>query len=125
MGENRKRLVLDAMDGKAVARVPSGFWFHFLDDEIHADAFENPQLTEKLLQGEEKYIEQFAPDFVKIMTDGFFQYPNPAVARPIRSIREAADIRPLGRDSSWFIRQVAFAKKLSSAYGKEIKLFFD
>ena len=39
MSENRKQLVLDVLDGKERERVPSGFWFHFLEDEIHADAF--------------------------------------------------------------------------------------
>ena len=42
MTQRKKDLVLAAMDGKPVERVPSGFWFHFLDDEIHANAFEHP-----------------------------------------------------------------------------------
>ena len=49
--ENRKQLVLDAMDGKEVDRVQSGFWFHFLPDEIHANAFQAPALNQQLLAG--------------------------------------------------------------------------
>lgn len=124
MGENRKRLVLDAMDGKTVARVPSGFWFHFLDDEIHADAFENPQLTEKLLQGEEKYIEQFAPDFVKIMTDGFFPYPDERLAH-VKNASELLAVEPLPEDSPWFTKQLAYAKKLTDKYGDEVAMFYN
>lgn len=71
---DRKQLVLDAMDNKPVERVPAGFWFHFLADEIHSNAFEQPELTEQVLAGEIKYIEESQPDFVKIMTDGFFPY---------------------------------------------------
>jgi uroporphyrinogen decarboxylase len=124
MAENKKKLVLDVMDGKKADRVPSGFWFHFLDDEIHADAFKNPELTDKLLQGEEKYIEQFAPDFVKIMTDGFFPYPY----EELKHVRKAADllaVQPLPDDSPWFTKQLAYAKKLTSKYGDNTAMFYN
>lgn len=83
---DRKQLVLDAMDNKAVERVPAGFWFHFLADEIHSNAFEQPELTEQVLAGEIKYIEESQPDFVKIMTDGFFPYTSESFwqPRPVR-----------------------------------------
>ena len=114
MGISKKELVLNAMDRKEVERVPAGFWFHFLDDEIHADAYTHPELEKKVLDGEIRFIEEAQPDFVKIMTDGFFSYPNPAVqtartaAAPGRSsllyaagrLREGdyAEVRHGGRD---------------------------
>ena len=79
MAQSKKELVLSAMDRREVERVPSGFWFHFLADEIHADAYADPRLEQALLDGELRYIDGFQPDFVKIMTDGFFSYPNPVV----------------------------------------------
>mgnify|MGYP002624105463 CR=1 FL=1 len=124
MAENKKKLVLDVMDGKTAARVPSGFWFHFLDDEIHADAFKKPELTDILLQGEEKYIEQFAPDFVKIMTDGFFPYPYEG----LKHVSKAADlleVQPLPEYSPWFTRQLAYAKKLTAKYGDKVAMFYN
>lgn len=68
----KKELVLAAMDNKPTERVPVGFWFHFLADEIGTNAFRQPVYTEQLLAGEVEYIERAKPDFVKIMTDGFF-----------------------------------------------------
>ncbi|MBO6039028.1 MAG: hypothetical protein J6P17_03625 [Acidaminococcaceae bacterium] len=125
MTQNKRELVEAALHNKPVDRVPVGFWFHFLEDQRNTDAVSDPALEEQNLAGHKRFIESWHPDFVKIMTDGFFQYPNPAVAKPIQSIKESADIRPLGKDSPWFIRQVAFAKKLSDAYGKDIKLFYN
>lgn len=124
MAEDKKALVLAALEGKPVDRVPVGFWFHFLDDEVKSDAFRAPELTEKLLAGEREYIETSQPDFVKIMTDGFFPYPNPQVANA-RSLRDFDGLAPLPDDSPWFTRQVAYAKELTSRYGDEIALFYN
>lgn len=44
MTQSKKELVFAAMDNKPVDRVPSGFWFHFLQDEIHSDSFQHPEL---------------------------------------------------------------------------------
>lgn len=70
----QKQLVLDAMDNKPTSRVPVGFWFHFLPDEIHTDSFREPQWMDTLFAGQCRYIDEEKPDFVKIMTDGFFSY---------------------------------------------------
>ena len=125
MAQTKRELVEAALHNQTVERVPVGFWFHFLNDQRNIDALTDSSLEEQNLAGHQHFIESWHPDFVKIMTDGFFQYPNPAVSKPIQSIQEAAEIKPLGKDSPWFIRQVAFAKKLSSAYGKDIKLFYN
>ncbi len=94
MAQSKKELVLRAMDRREVERVPSGFWFHFLADEIHADAYADPRLEQTLLDGELRYIDGFQPDFVKIMTDGFFSYPNPVV-QTARTAKELAKVQPL------------------------------
>ena len=52
MATAKKELVLNAMDRKEVERVPAGFWFHFLEDEIHADAYTHPELEQRVLDGE-------------------------------------------------------------------------
>ena len=122
--ENRKQLVLDAMDGKEVDRVPSGFWFHFLPDEIHANAFKEPALNQQLLAGERKYISEFQPDFVKIMTDGFFPYNNDLLYTA-KSAKELANIQPLADDDPWFTQQIAYAKEITSRYGQQVATFYN
>ncbi len=124
MSENRKQLVLDVFDGKERERVPSGFWFHFLEDEIHSDAFENPALAEELLAGEVRYIEGFKPDFVKIMTDGFFPYPQEGL-KDIKSAKELYDVQPLPEDSPYFTQQVEYAKKVIGKLGNKVAAFYN
>lgn len=124
MSISRKELVLNAMDRKEVERVPAGFWFHFLDDEIHADAYTHPELEKKVLDGELHFIEESQPDFVKIMTDGFFSYPNPVVQKA-RTAAELAKVQPLPDDHPFFTRQVAYAKEITKRYGSEIATFYN
>ena len=124
MAEDKKALVLDALAGKPVSRVPVGFWFHFLADEIKSDAFREPSLTDTVLAGEREYIEASQPDFVKIMTDGFFPYPNPQVA-DARSLKDFEGLTPLSDDSPWFTQQLAYAKALTSRYGGQLAFFYN
>ena len=124
MAQSKKELVLSAMDRREVERVPSGFWFHFLADEIHADAYADPRLEQTLLDGELRYIDGFQPDFVKIMTDGFFSYPNPVV-QTARTAAELAKVEPLPDDHPFFTRQIAYAGEITRRYGNEIATFYN
>lgn len=124
MSQSKKELVLAALDRQPVERVPSGFWFHFLPDEIHADALKEPELARDLLRKEESYIEGARPDFVKIMTDGFFPYPNEKVLRA-RSLKDFKDLQPLPDDHPFFTEQIAYARALTERYGHELALFYN
>lgn len=121
---DRKQLVLDAMDNKPVERVPAGFWFHFLADEIHSNAFEQPELTEQVLAGEIKYIEESQSDFVKIMTDGFFPYTSESFLAA-KTSEDLKHLQPPPKDDKWFTYQVAYAKKLTDKYGDKIATFYN
>lgn len=124
MAENKKELVLAAMDNKPVDRVPSGFWFHFLDDEIHSDSFQHPELMDKVFAGQTRYIDTAKPDFVKIMTDGFFPYENPT-AMNLHSAADFKKIQPLADDDKWFTQQINYAKRLTQRYGDELAMFMN
>ena len=124
MAQTKKELVLKAMDAQQTERVPVGFWFHFLDDEIKADAFADPYLTDKLLEGQLKYIDEHQPDFVKIMTDGFFPYKNPTI-KDAHSLEGLSGIKPLPGDAPWFARQVAYAKQITGRYDGKLAFFYN
>ncbi len=124
MAQSKKELVLAAMDGKPVDRVPVGFWFHFLKDEIHSNSFENPAFIDELFAGQSKYIDEHQPDFVKVMTDGFFPYTNKSVVGAT-SLEDLKNIQPLPDDDPWFTYQVEYAKRVSSKYGNELALFYN
>ncbi len=124
MGQSRKEVIHNIFNGKEADRIPVGFWFHFLEDEIHADAFRDPALDALRLKGQEEYIDRVRPDFVKIMTDGFFGYGNPALYH-VQSASGIRDIQPLPEDHPWFTRQIAFARELTEKYGEDLDFFYN
>ncbi len=125
MTQTKRELIHAVFHNEKADRVPVGFWHHFLADEVGADAFADPSLTEKALAGQADFYEAFTPDLIKIMTDGFFGYPHPLLAKPVASPHELLEITPLGKDSAWFQDQIAYAKKLVALYGKEVPLFYN
>ena len=61
---------------------------------------------------------------MKVMTDGFFLYPHQQL-HDLKSIRDAAGIRPLGRDSEWVQKQVELCGILTERYGKDVMVFYN
>lgn len=124
MSQSKKEILHHVLNGEEAERIPSGFWFHFLDDEIHSDAFHDPSLDALRLKRQKAYIEQVDPDFVKVMTDGFFSYGNPALYH-VRSADDIEDLQPLAEDDPWFVRQIEFAHELTSEYGEKLDFFYN
>lgn len=124
MTQTKKELVMAAFDNKPVEHVPVSFWFHFLKDEIHSDNLKNPENIQINIEGHKKYIEEFHPDFVKIMTDGFFPYPNSAL-RNIKSIDGLRNLQPLPEDHPWFTEQVKYAKAVIAELGEDTCTFYN
>ena len=73
---SKKELVLRAIRGEAVERIPVGFWLHYVTQEEKELGLDNPAVVEKSIKGHQHYVEEISPDFVKIMSDGFFRYPS-------------------------------------------------
>ena len=69
---SKRELVLRAIRGEEVERVPVGFWFHFVTLEEKGQGLNNPRIFQKSVEGHRQYVERIHPDFVKIMSDGFF-----------------------------------------------------
>lgn len=46
MRQNKRELIQAVFHNEKADRIPVGFWHHFLQDEVGADAFSHPQLTE-------------------------------------------------------------------------------
>ena len=99
MSEKRE-LVLKAFRGESVDRVPVGFWHHFTTEDEWLYGFENPEIIDKNKAGHKKFIEEVKPDFVKLMSDGFFAYPQPAF-KDFKSISDLQTIEPLGANHPW------------------------
>ena len=110
MSEKRE-LVLKAFRGESVDRVPVGFWHHFTTEDEWLHGFENPEIIEKNKAGHKKFIAEVKPDFVKLMSDGFFAYPQPSF-KDFKSISDLQTIEPLGVNHPWISAQVTYFKWL-------------
>lgn len=122
---NKKEWVLKAFKGEHVDRVPVGFWHHFTQESEWGEGFNNPTIFEKNVAGHKKFIEEVNPDFVKLMSDGFFQYPNPLISTHVRSVNELRDIASIGEDHEWFNQQVELIKTIKSDFPEEIASFYN
>ena len=124
MTQTRKELVQAALNKQKVDRIPVGFWFHFLPAPEQADALARPELAAANIAGHRAFYEAFQPDFVKLMSDGYFIYPNQGLAE-INSAADFARIRPLGKNHPWIQQQVALVKQLQEIFGQDVLTFYN
>lgn len=116
---NKRELVLKAFRGETVEHVPVGFWHHFTDESEWLNGFENPDVIEKNLAGHKVFVNEVRPDFVKLMSDGYFSYPQP-VLKKFTSISELAELEPLGAYHPWITAQVDLVKELLTSFPEDI-----
>jgi uroporphyrinogen decarboxylase len=120
---SKRELVLRVLNNEAAERVPVGFWLHYLKDELE-DLFKNPALLDINLEGHKKFYNEFKPDFVKIMTDGFFMYPNEPFLNASK-VSELKEVVSIGEHHPWIEKQVEFAKTLTALFGNEVVTFYN
>lgn len=123
MSENRKQLVLDAMDNKETPRVPTGFWHHFVHPE-YVDYRTNPAVIQQNVDGHQQFFRELQPDLVKLMCDGFFVYPNDLLMNH-KDLEELKQMKPLGPNNDWITKQVELAKAQIKTFTYEVATFFN
>lgn len=117
---SKRDFVFAAFDNQPVERVPVGFWFHFVPE-----GFNTPTRSHifKNVAGHQAYYDDFQPDFVKLMSDGFFGYPNESAA----NVETAADLDKVtaSNPTEWIDGQVALVKDLVGRFGGEVATFYN
>ena len=111
----KRERTLAAMNLEPVDRPPVGFWFHFPDEQRAGRACVDAHLA---------YYNTIDVDMVKIMCDGYFDYPNPAA----KAVREPADwyqMQPLGKDHPFITEQVARAKAVKAGLGDDMVVIYN
>lgn len=122
---NKKQLVLDALNNKPTERVPVGFWFHYTKNEM-LPVSENPEMRKENLDGHKKFVQEFKPDFVKLMSDGYFFEPKTAkFLSNVKSAKELYELKSVSKDDSWITEQVSLVKELTSSFGNEVLTFYN
>ncbi|MCY3035748.1 MULTISPECIES: uroporphyrinogen decarboxylase family protein [Aerococcus] len=121
---SKKDLLKSVLNKEKTHRTPVGFWHHFLADEHHSDALENKNYKIENLKGHEQFIKEVQPDYIKIMTDGYFLYPNEDL-RTAESLADVPSIQSLGKDHPWIREQVQFAKEVEDLHHDELYSFYN
>lgn len=117
---SRRELVLGAFDNKKVERVPVGFWFHFAPGNLFNDT---PEVIKKNIDGHQAFYDGFHPDFLKLMSDGYFTYPNPAIDQ-VSTAADLKNVKAVGAEE-WIRKQVELVKELTNRFGKEVATFYN
>ncbi len=116
----KRELVFNAFDNKKTERVPVGFWYHFAPDAL----FENSEETlQRNINGHQKFFDSFQPDFLKLMSDGYFYYDNETV-KNIKSAKDLEQVQAVGVEA-WIDAQVELVKELTRRFGSEVATFYN
>lgn len=108
---DKRELVKKVMDGKSGDRVPVGFWYHFTDISEFAHGHHDNDTMDRVIAGTKKMIEEFKPDMIKIMSDGFFIHPS-IVDNDVTTIEGLSKIKHIDRDHPWITKQVDLINKI-------------
>ncbi|GHV66635.1 uroporphyrinogen decarboxylase [Spirochaetia bacterium] len=112
---NKRELVLNALNNRPVDRVPVSFWFHFVSEEEKRQGLARPELIERNVDGHRRYCAAVQPDFIKIMSDGYFGYPAGDEQAPlIRNLDDFERLQPLSIDHPWIQGQIALVKRVTA-----------
>lgn len=122
--EDRRALVADALAGRPVSRIPAGFWFHFADESLQGRGLEDPRVVEASIAGHQAYFDSARPDFLKLMSDGFFRYPRPELEN-FRPGSVPGNPAPLGPGHPWLQAQADLAGELGRRFGREVYTFYN
>ena len=121
----KKELVSAAFGNKPTSRVPVGFWFHYTQDELRL-AYDVPEMREQNISGHKNFVRTFKPDFVKLMSDGYFFEPKTAAfLKKAASAKDLRKLKPIAADDKWIRDQVSLVKELTSDFGDEVLTFYN
>ncbi len=124
MNSNKRTLIQNAFSCKEVDRVPVGFWWHFISGSDLITAYRKPEMIEEILEAHFSMIDAFKPDFIKIMSDGFFAHPS-LVENNVKSIDDIINLKPMDKNHPWVVSQVEMVKKISCYVADDMMNFYN
>lgn len=111
----KKERVLNAFNNKPVDKVPVGFWFHFPEDM---------DLKKDCVNAHLDYYRASGTDFIKVMCDGFFDYPNEIIPQ-IKTASDWKKMKPLGKNHPFIQDQVERARQIVEGVQGECCVFYN
>lgn len=150
MNADRRQLMQDFLDQKPTHRVPVGFWWHYssvppllqavqayikgpsrIPPEVmwrllpnnHFRGYVSDRIVQTSLDGHKRDYRALRPDFVKIMSDGFFTHPS-ILDNKISGPQDLHRVEHIRADHPWIRRQVDLVKELVDFYDGEAMAFY-
>lgn len=117
--ENKRELMKKVFNNEKADRVPIGFWYHYVPPMDHFRALEDEQVLNTVIEGHKKMYKEMQPDFVKIMSDGFFGHPS-INSTKIETAEDLYKIKAVGPDHPWITEQIKFVKLINEEFHKEV-----
>lgn len=121
---NRKQLIFDTFDNKETERVPVGFWFHFVFGDAQFRGLEDRAILDRVIAGHKEFYDAFKPDFVKIMSDGFFGHPS-LLEKRIEIADDLYNVQAVGPNHPWITEQVKTVKRIKESFNGEVATFYN
>lgn len=110
----RERL-LRAFNNQPVDRVPMGFWYHFSPDI---------DLGREIVEQHLKLYRDTDMDMIKVMCDGYFNYPNPYISQ-VTCAEDWFGLTPLGENHPYITGQVERVKSVVEGTAGECCVFYN
>lgn len=120
---SKKQWFIDKVNG-VNEDLPVSFWLHFLDAEDQQNYLETPEVFDENIKGHRQYVASIQPDYIKLMSDGFFQYPTKEVLA-VQSFADLAQLAPLSANHPWITKQVELVQAQLQALPEEIASFYN
>lgn len=111
----KKERVLHAFHNEPVDRIPMGFWYHFSPDEDKG---------EETVQEHLRLYHDADLDMIKVMCDGFFNYPNPGIEQ-VHCADDWFHLEPMGENHPYITAQVERAKEIVERVAGECCVFYN
>ncbi len=108
---NKRERMQNALLQKHVDRVPVGFWHHFTGEEAQGQHCIDAQI---------EFYRNADLDFIKIMSDGYFEYPLPPISRP----EDWFALEPLSKEHPYIEGQLQRARGICDALKHECMVFY-
>lgn len=84
----------------------------------------DPQVKNSVIRGQKDYVDKTEPDFVKIMSDGFFGHPG-VFDNTIENVQDLSKIKSVGETHPWINEQVDYVRKICDYVGNQVYLYYN
>lgn len=112
---NKRERVIAALENRETDFVPVGFWYHFPEEKQHGKACIDAHID---------FYRKTNQDFIKIMCDGYFGYPNDVLVN-MKNVSDLYNMKPLGKNHPFIREQVERAKAIKAEVGDECCIFYN